>query len=103
MRILYLGGILSLFTIYNVVLLAARRFYLALLISVTAAALGLAGGLFVALTQGTLNRFAWIFVASQAVAALGFAAASEREARRQTVKECEEGGPQSSNFVRRSL
>lgn len=83
MRILYVGGCLSLVAIYSVILLAARRFHLVMSISATAAGAGLATGAIVAATRPSLNGFAWTFVATQLIAALGFVAAGEREVRRQ--------------------
>lgn len=80
--ILLLGGVLSIFTLYSVILLAVDRFRLTMMIAALASGLGLIGGLALALTVPSATRFAWLFAATQGLAGLGYMIAGERVARR---------------------
>lgn len=89
MRILYLGGLAGMLTIYGLVLLAGRKFFVVTLTSLLGAIVGLVGSVLVSAGEAELNQFAWVFVASQLTVAAATTAATEVLVRRETH------GPQS--------
>lgn len=82
---LYVGGALTAVSLYGYVLLAMRRYGLVLAATSCGAAVGLGGGVLIALGTPSIADYAWLFVASQAAIAVATVAASEavyRTARR---------------------
>jgi len=75
--ILYAGGALSAVSIYGYVLLAARRFGLVLAATTSGLVVGLVAGGLLAVGDPTVEGYAWIFLASQAVSAVATIAAAE--------------------------
>jgi hypothetical protein len=75
--ILYLGGVASLVPLYSVVVLASRRFYLVALATASGAAVGIVGGFFLLTQAPRIRDFAWLFLISQLVSAVGAIAAAE--------------------------
>jgi len=68
--ILYAGGALSTVSIYGYVLLAAHRFGFVLASTASGLAVGLSGAILLALGDPSVEGYAWIFLASQAVTAV---------------------------------
>lgn len=83
MRILYVGGLAGMLTIYGLVLLAGRRFFVVTLTSLLGAVMGLVGSVLVSSGGAELNQFAWVFVASQVTVAAATVAATEVVVRRE--------------------
>jgi hypothetical protein len=75
--ILYAGGVAGLLTLYSVLLLAARRFYLTVVSTGLGAIVAVAGGLFLSLGEPSVNDFATLFLVSQLVSAVATIVASE--------------------------
>jgi O-antigen/teichoic acid export membrane protein len=75
--ILYVGAVASLLPLYSVVVLAIRRFSLAMISTGCGAAVAVVGG-FVILSQSpSIRSFAWLFLISQIVGAAAAIAVSE--------------------------
>jgi len=77
MPVLWVGGIASILAIYGTLLLAARRFVLTMVATFLGMVVALVGGWAVARSDPTVVGFAWVFTASQLVAAAAVAIASE--------------------------
>lgn len=77
MPILYIGATFAVLNIYGVVLWAARRFVLVMLMSALGTFVAIAGGLALASGDPNVRDFAWLFVAAQGTSTVALAIATE--------------------------
>ncbi|HEX8101855.1 MAG TPA: hypothetical protein VF533_04545 [Solirubrobacteraceae bacterium] len=82
MPILFAGAAISVVGLYEVILLATRRYYLATGSALVGGVVALAGGFAISLQGPTLTKFAWLFTISQAAGTLSIVLASEWAYRR---------------------
>ena len=85
MPVLYLGATFAVLNIYGVVLWAAQRFRLVMLMSLLGTLVATVGGLVLVAGEPSLEDFAWLFVGAQGTATLGLAVATELLFRRDPV------------------
>ena len=76
MPILYVGAVLGLMAIYEVELIAARRFRMIVLINGTGLIVALTAAVLVTVAGPSLTAYAWVFVVGRAVTALALAVAA---------------------------
>ena len=82
MPTLFAGAAISVMAVYEVLLLATRRYYLTTVSTLIGAATALAGGIVISLNDPTLGKYAWLFTLSQATATGAIFAAGEWAYRR---------------------
>jgi hypothetical protein len=82
MPILYLGAVFAVLGIYGVVLWAARRFVVVMLLNLLGTVVAIAGGIVISAGEPSLRDFAWLFVAAQGASTIAIVVVTELVLRR---------------------